>query len=103
MGEEKPRADEVMDYKGLAAYLKVAPGTLQHYVMKKRIPFTKVGVLVRFLKTEIDRWLLEGTNRPKGRAGVKGHGKSAGGGPPRREAELPWEAGRPFEKQDGEA
>jgi excisionase family DNA binding protein len=96
MGEGKPHTDEVMDYKGLAAYLKVSPGTLRHYVMKKRVPFTKVGVHVRFLKPEIDLWLLEETNRPKGRAGKKAQAKNAGGGPLPREAELP------FEKQDGE-
>jgi hypothetical protein len=30
MGERKTHTDEVMDYKGLMAYLKVSPGTLRH-------------------------------------------------------------------------
>jgi excisionase family DNA binding protein len=72
MGEEKPRADEVMDYRALAAYLKLAEGTLRHYVMMKLIPFTRIGSRVRFLKKEIDRWLLEKSSRPAGRKEGKG-------------------------------
>jgi excisionase family DNA binding protein len=67
MGEEKPKADEVMDYRTLAAYLKVAEGTLRHYVMDKSIPFVKVGTHVRFLKGEIEKWLLERNRRPAGK------------------------------------
>jgi excisionase family DNA binding protein len=64
MGE----GNEVMTYKTLGAYLKVAEGTLRHYVMRKEIPFAKIGAHVRFIKTEIDKWLLERNRRP----GVKG-------------------------------
>jgi excisionase family DNA binding protein len=86
MGEEKPRADEVMDYRALAAYLKLAEGTLRHYVMDRSIPFVKVGSHVRFLKTEIDRWLLERNRRPAERQAVKGGtGRGEGG-------QLPWAA-----------
>jgi excisionase family DNA binding protein len=74
MGEEKPGADEVMDYGALAAYLKLAEGTLRHYVMAGRIPFTRIGSRVRFLKTEIDRWLLERSSRPAGKKEGKGGG-----------------------------
>jgi hypothetical protein len=51
MGEEKPRTDEVMDYRALPAYIKLAEGTLRHFV--------KIGAHVRFLKPEIEKWLLE--------------------------------------------
>jgi excisionase family DNA binding protein len=57
MGEIKQASDEVMDYRGLAAYLKTAEGTLRHDVMARRIPFIKIGVRVRFSKREIDKWL----------------------------------------------
>jgi excisionase family DNA binding protein len=82
MGEEKPKADEVMDYRALAAYLKLAEGTLRHYVMDRSIPFVKVGSHVRFLKGEIDKWLLERNRRPAGKpkgGAVKGEG-----------GQLPW-------------
>jgi excisionase family DNA binding protein len=69
MGEEKPQADEVMDYRALAAYIKLAEGTLRHYVMKGTIPFVKIGAHVRFLKPEIEKWLLERKGRPAGKAG----------------------------------
>jgi excisionase family DNA binding protein len=80
MGEAKPRADEVMDYRALAGYLKLAEGTLRHYVMERRIPFVKVGVRVLFLKGEIDRWLLERNRRPGGKGAEKsGSLKDEGG------------------------
>jgi excisionase family DNA binding protein len=78
VGEEKPQGDEVMDYKGLAGWLKLAEGTLRHYVMKRAIPFVKIGTHVRFLKPEIDKWLLERNRRPTGKQRPKGGG--AGGG-----------------------
>jgi excisionase family DNA binding protein len=71
MGAEKPQADEVMNYKTLAVYLKMAEGTLRHYVMEGRLPFVKIGTRVRFLKGEIDRWLLERNRCPGGKGAVK--------------------------------
>lgn len=64
MGEEKPAADEVMDYRGLAGYLKIAPGTLRHYVMTRQIPFVKVGARVLFKKIDIDAWLRDKSREP---------------------------------------
>jgi excisionase family DNA binding protein len=82
MGEEQPGADEVMDYRALAAYLKLAEGTLRHYVMMKRIPFTRIGSRVRFLKREIDRWLLERSSRPAGKRERKGETSTGDGKTP---------------------
>ncbi|MDR1947927.1 MAG: helix-turn-helix domain-containing protein [Spirochaetaceae bacterium] len=99
---ERPPADEVMDYQSLAVYLRVAPGTLRHYVMRKEIPFIKVGVHVRFLKSQIDRWLADRSQRPKGnRAGAIGKRLSPG------ETSLPGIVKRPreaelsFEEKEG--
>jgi excisionase family DNA binding protein len=87
MGEEKPQADEVMDYRALAAYIKLAEGTLRRYVMKGAIPFVKIGAHVRFLKPEIEKWLLELNRRPAGkRAAQDGQGKADDNGL------LPWVA-----------
>jgi excisionase family DNA binding protein len=69
-----------MNYRALAAYLKMAEGTLRHYVMRKEIPFAKVGAHVRFLKAEIDRWLLERNRRPKGKGAAKDGPADDGGG-----------------------
>jgi len=54
--------DEVMDYQGLSAYLKMAQGTLRHRVMRGEIPYFKIGHSVRFSKRHIDLW-LEGHHR----------------------------------------
>jgi len=58
----EPPAGEVMNYRGLAAYLKVAQGTLRHWVMKGKIPHIKMGSGVRFAKKHIDVW-LEGQSK----------------------------------------
>jgi excisionase family DNA binding protein len=82
MGEEKAGGDEVMNYKTLAVYLNIAEGTLRHYVMRDEIPFVKIGAHVRFLKGEIDKWLLERNRRPAVKGGtVKDGGRL-----------LPWAA-----------
>ena len=53
----EPQTDEVMDYRGLSVYLKLAQGTLRHRVMRGEIPYIKIGRSVRFGKKQIDRWL----------------------------------------------
>jgi excisionase family DNA binding protein len=59
------QADEVMDYKGLSAYLKMAQNTLRHKVMRGAIPFFKIGKCVRFSKNDIDAWLEKHRRKPK--------------------------------------
>ena len=58
-------ADEVMDYRGLSSYLKMAQGTLRHQVMRGEIPCIKIGRNVRFAKKDIDAWLKEHRRLPK--------------------------------------
>ena len=55
MTEAQP--EEVMNYRGLSMYLKMAEGTLRHWVMNDKIPHFKIGKSVRFAKKEIDKWL----------------------------------------------
>ena len=50
-----------MDVKELAVYLTVAEGTIYDWVCYKKIPYSKLGRLVRFEKSKIDSWLLEKT------------------------------------------
>ncbi|MDA0711265.1 MAG: helix-turn-helix domain-containing protein [bacterium] len=40
-----------------AAYLGCTPGTLRVWVSKRRVPFVRVGRLVRFRKSDLDKWL----------------------------------------------
>jgi excisionase family DNA binding protein len=61
-GEQKANTanrEEVFDYHGLAAYLKIPEGTLRHWVIEGRVPFSKLGVHVRFSKRVIDQWFKE--------------------------------------------
>ncbi len=55
MKTTEAKTDEVMNYKGLSAYL--------HKVMRNEIPFFKIGSSVRFSKTKIDAWLDEHGNK----------------------------------------
>ena len=55
---------EVMNYRGLSMYLKMAEGTLRHKVMRGEIPFFKIGGSVRFSKRHIDVWLEKHHRRP---------------------------------------
>jgi len=65
------RTDEVMDYRGLSVYLKVAEGTLRHWVMRGKIPCIKIGRSVRFAKKHIEMW-LEGQTKETRRVPVTG-------------------------------
>ncbi len=48
----------------LAAYLRVAPGTVRNWVSDNRVPYVKVGNQVRFLFKKVLEWLESGTNVP---------------------------------------
>ena len=74
--------EEVFNYRGLADYLKIPEGTLRHWVIEGRIPFSKLGFHVRFSKSVIDKWFKE-HQRDYRYAGKKTGGKKreGGGGP----------------------
>ena len=40
-----------------AAYLGTTPDTLRVWVSKRKVPFVRVGRLVRFRKKDLDQWL----------------------------------------------
>jgi excisionase family DNA binding protein len=50
---------EVMGIRGVAKYLDVAPVTVYRLLAKEKIPARKVGGQWRFVKEEIERWLVE--------------------------------------------
>ncbi|MBI3605579.1 MAG: helix-turn-helix domain-containing protein [Nitrospirae bacterium] len=49
----------LMSVSELSLYLNVKVKTLYGWIGQKEIPYLKIGRLVRFEKTEIDRWLEE--------------------------------------------
>jgi excisionase family DNA binding protein len=73
--------EEVFDYHGLAVYLKIPEGTLRHWVIEGRVPFSKLGVHVRFSKNVIDRWFKEHQRDCRNVGKKTGGKKRQGGGP----------------------
>lgn len=51
------RAPALMDIKELAAYLSITVRHVRRLVQDRRIPFLKVGGLLRFRRSAIDAWL----------------------------------------------
>lgn len=56
--------DEMMGVTELSNYLKVNPQTIYNWVANNKIPYTKVGDLLRFKKTDIDEWVKKKTAYP---------------------------------------
>lgn len=52
---------DLMTYEDLSSYLKLSVGYLRQLVMRREIPFKKLGRSVRFRKNEIDEWVEERT------------------------------------------
>ena len=55
--------DEYFDVEGVSRYLKVSSHTIRQYVHKGKIPYIKVpggSNLVRFPKSQIDEWMMQG-------------------------------------------
>ena len=48
-----------LDITELAEYLKIKVGTVYVWVCHKKIPYTKVGRLIRFDLRKIEKWLEE--------------------------------------------
>jgi len=49
--------EKTWGFEEAAAYLGCTPGTLRVWVSKRRVPFVRVGRLVRFRKRDFDAWL----------------------------------------------
>jgi excisionase family DNA binding protein len=44
----------------LAGVLKVADQTIRKWVFQKKIPFVKIGKVIRFRPSQIDKWIDSG-------------------------------------------
>lgn len=65
--EIAPRSRELLDEKAAADFLNVQPGTLSVWrsTGRYRVPFVKVGHLVRYKRTDLEKW-LESRTRASG-------------------------------------
>lgn len=60
--------NQLLSIDRLAEYLDVPPATIRDWCYKRQIPFVKVGRLVRFIPSDVQRWLSErshGNGHPK--------------------------------------
>ena len=53
------------DVPGAAAWLHTSERHIRHLIANRKIPFTRVGRLIRFDVNELDRW-LESNSVPVG-------------------------------------
>lgn len=54
----------LMNIQEAAGYLRLSPHTVYTMVSQRRIPYTKVGRLVRFDHALLDQWIKEHTVMP---------------------------------------
>lgn len=66
-------ADEFLDVPELAAWLHITVRHVRRLVAESRIPYYKIGALLRFRRSEIHEWLAD-----NGRSATSGpHGRPA--------------------------
>jgi excisionase family DNA binding protein len=58
----KTSSDEVLTSKEASKYLKIAPRTLYRHIREHNIPAFKLGREWRFVKSELDKWLIKQVN-----------------------------------------
>jgi excisionase family DNA binding protein len=51
--------EELLTAKEASEYLKVSPRTLYRHIRKHQIPAFKLGREWRFIKSELDKWLMK--------------------------------------------
>ena len=55
----KTPLEEVLTSKEASEYLKIAPRTLYRHIRGHNIPAFKLGREWRFVKSELDKWLIK--------------------------------------------
>jgi excisionase family DNA binding protein len=66
------KAPEVLTFEQAAAFLQVSTRTLRRWVAEKRLPFAKVGGLLRFRRSALLEWLREEERRTRNENGEAG-------------------------------
>lgn len=60
-------ASDLMNVQELSRYLNVPVATLYNWVYFRKIPFIKLGGLLRFRKEEINEFVRQRTIKPAGK------------------------------------
>ncbi|MGZ4053669.1 MAG: helix-turn-helix domain-containing protein [Bacteroidia bacterium] len=61
--QQPEETDKIMSLKEAAAFLNLAPQTVYGFTSKQQIPFIKKGKRLYFLKSKLEKWLLEGNTK----------------------------------------
>ena len=56
--------NRILSLKETAIYLNLAQQTVYGFTSKQQIPFIKKGKRLYFLKSELEKWLLDGNVKP---------------------------------------
>jgi len=54
-------SDKRLDVSGAAEFLGVRPPTIRKWILKRQIPYVKVGRLVRIRQSDLEKLLERGT------------------------------------------
>ena len=52
-------ASVLMNIEETAAYLRLAPWTIRHWVCQKKIPYVRLGRSVRFRRKDLERFVTQ--------------------------------------------
>lgn len=63
--EKQQKEARLLNITELAEYLSVKEASIRSWVYKKKIPFIKVGKLVRFKVEDIELWLQSTKEEPR--------------------------------------
>ena len=66
----RQNGDSLWDVADVAKYLKVSKSTIRAYILRREIPFLRVGSLIRFRRDEVDAWVDAGQPVPAPEEGV---------------------------------
>ncbi len=57
MADHAKTCEPLLTVEDLCGWLKVKPATVYDWVYRKKIPYIRVGRLLRFRPSEINQWL----------------------------------------------
>lgn len=56
---ERQNDDDLWDIPRVASYLGVSRSTVRRKIEAGEIPYVRIGVLIRFVRSEVERWVRE--------------------------------------------
>ena len=56
--DKKSTSENLLTTKEASAYLKIAPRTVYRYIKKHDLPAFKLGREWRFVRSELDKWIM---------------------------------------------